>query len=334
MRYLIGKSRRRASRRALVIAGVTLAVASACNSDDVIPTAPRTTVPSAPHAAILGAAGVWLPFDPVAINNAGQVAGSSGDRFAARAYLWTPGGAVQDLGTLGGPSSWAYAINELGQVAGVSLTADGEQHAFLWNAGAGMLDLGTLPGAISSIARGINDLGQVVGESIFPWDDPAAAKRHAFLWTPGSGMQDLGTLGGQLTSSIAYDVNNAGQVVGRGFLAQWVPPPIDPEVGSRAFLWTADQGMRDLGALGDGLTIAYAINDAGTVVGRSAVRGAWASYHAFSWTPTEGMRDLGAFAYGDSSAALGINSAGQIVVWSTVGIPPMYAIFGSIWTAS
>ena len=336
MRYLIRHSRRRTTARALVIAGATFAFASACTTDDPLPTAPRTIVPAAPHAAILSAGIVDLPFDAVAINNAGHVAGYNGNRFAARAYLWTPGGAVQDLGTLGGPYAWAYAINEAGEVAGGSITADGRQHAFLWSAAAGIQDLGTLPGAISSTARGINDLGQVVGESTFPGSDPAAARRHAFLWTPGVGMQDLGTLGGRLTSSIAYDINNAGQVVGRGFLAAFVPPPIDPETGSHAFLWTASQGMRDLGALSGGESIAHAINDAGQVVGRSYVsRSMSVAYHAFSWTSADGMRDLGAFgSSGDSSSALGINSAGQIVGWSTVGIPPLYTIHGAIWTAS
>ena len=331
MRILIRHSRRPASGRALVFAVATLALAAACSQDDPLPTAPRTAAPAAPLAAILGTDITDLPFDAMAINNAGQVAGYSGSRLAARAYLWTPGGTVQDLGTLGGESSWAYAINQSGQVAGGSTVADGNQHAFLWTPGQGMQDLGTLPGALSSTARGINDLGQVVGESTFPRTGPPEPETHAFLWSPALGMKDLGTLGGGLTSSVAFDINNAHQVVGRGFLAKIVPPPVDPETGSHGFLWTQAEGMREI----SGLDIAYAINDAGQVVGRSYVTRPYSvAYHAFRWTAADGLQELAAFPAGDSSAALGINNAGQIVGWSTVGVGDYYGVYGAIWTAS
>ena len=54
---------------------------------------------------------------------------------------------MTDLGTLGGTYSWAFDINDRGQVVGYSGTAAGDQHAFLYGDGA-MTDLGTLGGAI------------------------------------------------------------------------------------------------------------------------------------------------------------------------------------------
>jgi probable HAF family extracellular repeat protein len=69
-----------------------------------------------------------------------------------------------------------------------------------------MQDLGTLPGGTLSEATGINNAGQVVGDSY-----AASRPVHAFLYSGGQ-MQDLGTLGGQ--SSAAVGINNAGQVIG------------------------------------------------------------------------------------------------------------------------
>ena len=70
-----------------------------------------------------------------------------------------------------------------------------------------MRDLGTL-GGTAQLALGINDAGQVVGDS-----NTAGGDFHAFITGPnGMGMRDLGTLGG--TYSDAYGINDAGQVVG------------------------------------------------------------------------------------------------------------------------
>ena len=297
----------------MMVAVVALTIA--CQYDEPPPTGPRVATASAPLPSITGADVTGLPFAGVAINDAGQVAGTAG----SHAALYTPGQGVQDLGTLGGTVSVAYALNELGQVVGYSTTATGARHAFRWTPGTGMQDLGTLDGGTSTTARGINDLGQVVGEVTLPPVAPLQPAKHAFLWTPGQGMQDLGTLGQGLTSSIAYDINNAGQVVGRAFSAdQQISPPTDPEYFSRAFLWAPGQGMRDLGDLGGGFSIAYAINDAGQVVGRS-----WLSqiitefgqaYSAFIWTSADGMRAIGRLWGGpEISVAYGINEAGQVV---------------------
>ena len=58
-----------------------------------------------------------------------------------------------DLGTLGGASSGAEAVNDSGQVVGGSQTASGANHAFLWTQAGGMVDLGTLGGTFSTPKR-------------------------------------------------------------------------------------------------------------------------------------------------------------------------------------
>src|SRR5260370_690276 len=99
------------------------------------------------------------------------------------------GFTIKDLGTLGGDRSFAFAINNRGQIVGESITASGNGHAFLFEDGV-MVDLGTLPGGTTSFAFGINNRGQVVGEAT-----TASGARHAFLFDDGV-MVDLGTLPG------------------------------------------------------------------------------------------------------------------------------------------
>src|SRR5437879_1836790 len=75
---------------------------------------------------------------------------------------------VKDLGTLGGTYSYAYGVNNGGEVAGgsatLSQTGGVYQTAFLWN-GSHMIDLGTLGGtacpACNSEAGGPNGRGEL-----------------------------------------------------------------------------------------------------------------------------------------------------------------------------
>jgi probable HAF family extracellular repeat protein len=112
-------------------------------------------------------------------------------------------GRLTTLGTLDDSdpyaSSGANAINERRQVVGAS-----NGHAFLYERGV-MRDLGTLGGS-TSVARGINDRGEVVGMATDPYGAPTP-----FIFR-GTMMQALP--GPSYSSAIA--INNRGQVVGSG----------------------------------------------------------------------------------------------------------------------
>jgi probable HAF family extracellular repeat protein len=146
-------------------------------------------------------------------------------------------------------------------------------------------------------ANAINGAGKVVGVS-----ETAAFDFHAVLWSNGK-VRDLGTLQGTKGYSEAFDLNGAGQVVGQSC------PPGTRILGCRAFLWHAGR-MTDLGTLGGNHSIAFAINQAGQVVGTARTRDD--VDHGFLWH--EGlMTDLGA-----SFLPTGINALGQVVGFGRV----------------
>ncbi|HEX6686261.1 MAG TPA: hypothetical protein VF062_26050 [Candidatus Limnocylindrales bacterium] len=209
---------------------------------------------------------------------------------------------VVDLGTLAGGYSHARAINDRGEVVGVSAVED-SVHAFLWRDGR-MTDLGTLGGRFS-VASDINDRGEVVGYS-----STANGALHAFLWRDGH-MTDLGTVGPQDSASAATGINDRGDIVGQ----------TDGPDNLHAFRWRRGQ----MTLIDSGPSIAYGINNRGDVVGTSFADGIAT---ATLW------RDGRAIAVGQGDA-LAINDRGQIIVgaglWRDGHVtpidPPAHAVY-------
>lgn len=199
-----------------------------------------------------------------AVNDRGQVTGTlftpdfANRTTIAHAFL-SGDGAVADLGTLGGASSWGMAINSAGVVVGASEVASGLQHAFI-SSGGTMSDLGVQPGYTTSAAVGINDAGVVIGLSqAAPGEQPFHVS--SFI-TKGGALVDLGKLTPDADATVAGAINNAGEVVGGSWQG----------ATESAFLWK-DGVMTDLNTLiptssDFHLREALYINDAGQIVAR------------------------------------------------------------------
>lgn len=232
-------------------------------------------------------------------------------------FLWRDG-VMEALPTLGGNNSYAYQLNNHDQVVGVAenTTQDPTCTAFnleakpvIWQNGT-VQELPTIPGDPDGWGYGINDQGQIVGASGICFANQPAASLHALLWPdgPNGGVIDLGNLGGT-NSNIAFYISNRGQVVG----LSGVPGGIY----WHAFLWTKDDGMRDLGTLqGDVYSWANNINSKNHAVGTSFP--ATGDGRAFIWQ-NGAITDLNTLIPPGSSLylleAFGINNRGQIAGW-------------------
>lgn len=150
--------------------------------------------------------------------------------------------------------------------------------------------------ATISVAWAINNLGQVVGESTTALDELGNYERHAFLWTRETGMVDLSSARTGPNLSVAYAINDLGQIVGR-------------TQGCDAAIREPDGSVTTLGSLGGGCSIASGINDHGKVVGQSNI--ASGNWHEFLWARNTGMTDLG--SVGLTTYAIDISKTDEVV---------------------
>lgn len=166
-----------------------------------------------------------------------------------------------------------------------------------------VVDLGTFGGS-RGLAKAINHQGQVVGFA----DTRQPAAHRAFLWQRGH-LQPLESLAVSLPSSDANAINDVGDVAGSSH--------------PHAVVWKSGQSApQPLGALGadpGSPSIAFGINNSGTVCGSSRAADGTANPHAFLWHDGQ-MRDLGTLPGGAVSEANAINNEGQVVGYSEVTV--------------
>jgi probable HAF family extracellular repeat protein len=155
------------------------------------------------------------------INDGGMVVGNfyvydpDLDDDVPRAFRSTPNnvpGPSIALGGLGGNSSSALAVNNIGQIVGWAKRSDGQTRAFKLEPGeviTAASDLGTLGGS-SAVAFDINNLGWIVGDA-----GTADGSAGAFVYD-GSTMFNLNSLiddGGSWTIYQGLRINDQGQIL-------------------------------------------------------------------------------------------------------------------------
>jgi probable HAF family extracellular repeat protein len=185
------------------------------------------------------------------------------------AVIWGPKGEMQELPPLLGDStSAATAINDKGQVVGISgdcgIAVGGvsAKHAVIWENGVPR-NLGDLGGHAWNTPTAINDDGLIVGFSL-PANQDGTANYQAVVWT-SAGIRQLNTFAGT-TRGIAYGFNGDGKIVGYQRVAG---------LGARAVVWeNANASVQDLNnfvpAGTPTLIIAGDVNGSGGVAGYTA----------------------------------------------------------------
>lgn len=175
---------------------------------------------------------------------------------------------ASELGTLGGPDSTAYDVNNNGEVVGKSLTANYKRRGFIWRNGV-MSELPMPANGIDMFPLGINDYGAVVGEygnGCFECDAP-------FYWSESTGMV---TMSVSIHPGEVYDshfigqavaINNAGVIVGhvepewmydgmpdlacyREVVVKWQNAYAMPQILECPVLLEGDVGVRDINSAG------------------------------------------------------------------------------------
>ena len=231
-----------------------------------------------------------------------------GTHLTCRGFLWRRG-QMTALPTLGGNNAQAAAINNRGQIVGISETAVQDSSCpigktaktiapTLWEKDE-VRELPTLSGDADGFVQGINNQGQAVGST----GTCGNLAIHAVLWDNDTAVELKGLNGH--TGNAAYAINNHGQAV--GYVTSADGSTIVPSI------WH-DGGLTTLPILpGDGAAFATGINNRGQVVGSTFKSGEWS--HGF--IGQDGVvTDLNALIPKDSNlnivAASNINERGQI----------------------
>lgn len=240
-------------------------------------------------------------------------------------FVWERGRMRPLSPFAGGNNSYATAVNARDLIVGwaengfrdPSCTAPQilQFRAALWQVSRSvhrMVELAPLLGEQTSAATAINDRGDVVG--ISGACDMAVGRysaKRSTLWRRGGPPTEIPNLGGTSWNTPTA-INDRGQVV--GFANKPGPADAAGEIDERAFYWSAEDGLEEIGTLpGDLTSEALGINRRGLTVGFSSGP---AGNRAFIWRRGEPITDLNTLVANGYEGTLidarDVNDAGEI----------------------
>jgi probable HAF family extracellular repeat protein len=147
------------------------------------------------------------------INNAGQIVGT----YNNSGFVYS-NGTYTTLNVPGSDATSATGINDSGQIVGTSIVAGPKNHGFLYDGGT-FTTFSNPSAPDDTLALGINNLDQIVGlygSNGFLLSDGT----YTTIAFPGS------------TNSIAFGINDAGQIVGASLLGGTAPSVPGPVAGA------------------------------------------------------------------------------------------------------
>ena len=225
------------------------------------------------------------------VNNAGVVVGYSYSNTSPQIPTLWNGTSMQSLLTDGALGGVANAINDHNQIAGTLGYGLFDSKAVKWD--NGVASLLSVNGSTITYGMDINNSGQVVGGSF------NGSNLQAIVWNATSPTM-LDTPQGH--DSIAYGVNNSGQIAGMAY---------SDYVGSNyATTWKGNE-FQDL-SVPNRITSATDVNDAGVIVGNSDPTVSKLPTQAAIWDGTK-FTELGILQGGKDSFAGAINNLNQVV---------------------
>ena len=208
------------------------------------------------------------------ISNSGIIVGNTD----GRGFVWTAATGMRTLPPLPGfDESGAFAVNERGDIVGFCRSVSGtpKDRATLWSLDGTATAIPLPPGTDATVAVDINAKGEVVVNALAV----EGFRGVAFVWSRHGGFVEVDALepGGRTTTT-GNAISERGEVVGSS----------DRAGATHAFVWSAEQGSRDLGTLdGADLSEAFDVNERGEIVGTSYVAPIQAGvpFHAVLWQP-------------------------------------------------